>query len=512
VFRSVLRGFTAFRQGYPPLVGLLLLPLFAVPVCAATPAKPDSAIVDAAIRDALKAWGVPGASVAVVRNGEVIYLKGHGVREAGSDRPMTPDTIFPLASCTKAFTTTVMAMLVDEGKMSWDDPVRKHLDWFHLSDPLADRDVRLRDLVTHRTGVRSHDLLWYRSPLKQEELVRRVGLLPLDQPFRTTFQYQSTMFTAAGLAAGAAAKTTWADLVRQRLLVPLEMTGASLTTTEAEKTADRAMPHRPGSDGKPDVIAWYPQETPDPAGSLNASARDLTKWLIFHLDEGRYRGKRLVSAEALHETHTPQIVLPADGINRDLNPETHQSSYGMAWRIQDYRRTLLLSHAGAIDGFRAQIILLPREKVGIALLCNMNQSRINLALGNTLIDLFLGLPKRDWNAYFLDVVKKERAEAAARIKKRLGQRDPNAKPSLPLAAYVGSYEHPAYGQARVTAEDGSLVLRWSSFRWPLEHVQHDTFLVREDAFGEADVTFSTEAAKVVSMNIGLPLGVTFKKK
>ena len=151
----------------------------------------------------------------MVRNGEVRYLKGHGLCEAGSDRPVTPDTVFPLASCTKAFTTTVMAMLVDEGKMAWDDPVRKHLDWFHLSDPLADRDVTLRDLVTHRTGVRSHDMLWYRSPLKQEEIVRRVGLLPLDRPFRTTFQYQSTMFTAAGLAAGWPRLALWADLVRK---------------------------------------------------------------------------------------------------------------------------------------------------------------------------------------------------------------------------------------------------------------------------------------------------------
>jgi len=273
---------------------LLALLLCGTAVCAAPPATPDSATVDAVIRDALKTWNVPGAAVAVVHGDEVIYLKGHGLRESGSDRPVTADTVFPLASCTKCFTTTVMAMLVDEGKMAWDDPVRKHLDWFHLSDPLADRDVTLRDLVTHRTGVAGHDLLWYRSPLSQEEIVRRVGRLPLVKPFRTTFLYQSTMFTAAGLASGAAAKTTWADLVRKRIFEPLEMTGASLTTTEAEKVPARAMPHRLDPNGKPAVMAWYPQETPDPAGSINASARDLTKWLSFQLGEGRYRGKRLV--------------------------------------------------------------------------------------------------------------------------------------------------------------------------------------------------------------------------
>jgi CubicO group peptidase (beta-lactamase class C family) len=507
--QTVTEGMSMFVRGCW-VSALPVLLLFAGLADAAEPAKPDPAAVDAAVREALKTWRVPGAAVAVVRDGEVVYLKGHGVREAGGDRSVTPDTVFPLASCTKAFTTTILAMLVDEGKMSWDDPVRKHLDWFHLSDPLADRDVTLRDLVTHRTGLRSHDMLWYRSPAKQEEIVRRLALLPLDRPFRTTFQYQSTMFTAAGLAAGSAAKSTWADLVRTRLLVKLEMTGASLTTPEAEKAADRAMPHRLGTDGRAEVITWYPQETPDPAGSLNASARDLTKWLTFQLAEGRYKGERLVAAAALRETHAPQIVLPLDAPN---NPETNLSSYGMAWRIQDYRGTLMLSHAGAIDGFRAQIILLPKEGIGIALLCNLNQSRINLALGNSLVDVFLGLPKKDWNSYFLGVVKKEQEAARDQFIKRWGKRDPNTKPSLTLTAYEGFYEHPAYGKARITAEGGGLVLRWSRFKWPLLHYRDDTFTVREDFFGETAVTFTVGTGNsVTAMKVAEPLGVEFKKK
>jgi CubicO group peptidase (beta-lactamase class C family) len=490
------------------LLGCVLLP---APVGAGPPEKPEAAAVDAVIRDALKAWGVPGAAVAVVRNDEVIYLKGHGLREVGRDRPVTPDSVFPLASCTKAFTTAAMARLVDEGKLGWDDPVRKHLPWFHLSDPLADREVTLRDLVTHRTGLRDHMMLWYRAPWKQEEIVRRAGLLPLDRPFRTTFQYQSTMFTAAGLAAGAAAHTTWADLIRTRLLDPLEMTGASLTTVAAEKAPDRAMPHRRGAGGKLEVLAWYPQEEPTPAGSLNAGARDLAKWLRFQLAEGRYDGKRLVTADTLRETHTPQMALPLEGLNRDLNPETNLMSYGMAWLIQDYRGRLMLSHAGAIDGFRAQLILLPKDGLGIALLCNLHQSRINLALGNSLVDLLLGLPKKDWNAYFLGVVKKEQAAARARAEERRAQRRPGAKPSLDLSAYAGTYEHPAYGTARVTVEHGGLVLRWSSFTCPLEHSRDDAFTARDDDLGDAVVTFGLGLnGTVASMKVAEPLGVEFK--
>jgi len=492
---------------------LLVLALSHTLAWAAPPPQPAPAAVDAIVRDALKAWNVPGVAVAVVRDDQVVYLKGHGLRAVGSDRPVTPDTVFPLASCTKGFTTTLLAMLVDEGRIRWDDPVRKHLPWFHLADPLADREVTLRDLVTHRTGLRSHDLLWYRSPLKQEELVRRAGLLPFDKPFRTAFQYQSTMFTAAGLAAGEAAKTVWADLVRKRIFEPLEMTASSLTTPEAEKAADRAMPHRPGREGRPDVIAWYPQETPDPAGSVNSTARDLARWLCFHLAEGRHNGQRLVGADALRETHTPQIALPIDGINRDLNPETNLMSYGMGWLIQDYRGQLLLSHAGAIDGFRAQLILLPRQKLGIALLINLHQSRINLALGNCLVDLFLGLPPRDWNAHFQSVVKKEQAAARKRVEDWLKQRQPNTKPSLELAAYTGTYEHPAYGKARVSVENGALVLRWSAFRCDLEHFHYDTFLIKEDVLDRTAVTFALSAGgTVAALEVAAPLGVRFLRK
>jgi CubicO group peptidase (beta-lactamase class C family) len=488
----------------------VLLVLFVPPVRAA---PPDPAAVDAVVRAALKAWGVPGAAVAVVRNDEVVYLQGHGLREAGGDRPVTSDSVFPLASCTKAFTTAAIALLVDEDKVRWDDPVRKHLSWFRLADPLADRDVTLRDLVTHRTGLRGHDLLWYRSPWKQEEVVRRAGLLPLDRPFRASFQYQSTMVTAAGLAAGAAAKTTWADLVRERLLAPLDMTGASLTTAEAEKAADRAMPHRRGRDDSPEPIPWYAQEEPNPAGSLNASARDLAKWLRFQLADGSYNGKRLVSAAALGETRAPQVALSVEGIDRELNPETNLMSYGMGWLIADYRGKLIVSHAGAIDGFRALILLVPRERLGIALLCNLHQTRMNFALGNDLLDLYLGLPKKDWNTYYLGIVKKEGEAARARQREKLARRQPNTKPSLPLSAYAATYEHPAYGTARVTVEGGGLVLRWSSFRWPLDHFHHDTFSVQDEAVGDLLVTFALTADGVVrSLTAADPLGVEFRKK
>src|SRR5262245_49748163 len=200
---------------------------------------PNAAELDRAIRTALKEWKVPGAAVVIVRNDKVIYLAGHGVKELGGKAAVTPDTLFPLGSCTKAFTTAAMAMLVDEKKMGWDDPVRKHVPFFRLSDPLADSQVTLRDLVTHRTGLAPHDLLWYHADWTGEEAVRRVGRLPLDRPFRTTFQYQTTMFTAAGLAVAAASKTSWADFVEKQVFVPLGMKTDGCTNTSF-RSDDRA--------------------------------------------------------------------------------------------------------------------------------------------------------------------------------------------------------------------------------------------------------------------------------
>jgi CubicO group peptidase (beta-lactamase class C family) len=473
---------------------------------------PDAVAIDTLVKDARRHWDVPGVAVAIVRNDEVIYLKGFGVRELGSDQTVTPDTLFPLASCTKSFTTTAMALLVDEGKMTWDDPVRKHVPYFRLADPLANAQVTLRDLITHRTGVGGHDLLWYRSPWTQEEIIRRVGLVQPDRPFRTTFLYQSTMFLTAGHAVAAAAKTSWADFVQQRLFDPLGMKSANFTTSAALKAPDHASPHRRDGQGRIGVIPWYPIEVPDPAGSINASARDLAQWLRFQLGDGTFAGKRLVSAANLKETHTPQIVQRLEGPAAALNPDTNLMSYGMGWVIQDYRGHQLVSHGGAIDGFRTHFTLVPREKLGLVLLNNLHRTHMNLALSNSLVDLLLGLPKKDWNAYVSGVVKKDQEEAARRVEERLSKRQHGTRPSRELSAYTGSYEEPAYGTVRVTLESGSLVWRWNSFTCPLHHFHFDTFLAQDEFLGHPDVAFTLGAdGQVAGMRVGEVLNVEFRR-
>ena len=472
----------------------------------------DSPAIDRLAEAALKTWHVPGLAVGIVRNDHVIYLKGFGVKRLGSPDPVTPDTLFPIASCTKAFTTTAMAMLTDEGKLAWDDPVRKHVDYFHLSDPLADANVTLRDLVTHRTGLGSNDLLWYRSPWERREIIRRIGLVKPKYSFRSTFQYQSTMFAVAGCAVESAGHMKWEEFIERRILSPLGMAGTNFTTTAALAASDHATPHRHNGEGKIETISWYPMTRPDPAGSVNSSARDLCRWLRFHLGDGRFQGKRLVSSHSLGETHSPQIVIPLGGSARDMNPQTHFMSYGMAWVIQDYRARLQLSHAGAIDGFRAHITFLPADGLGIVLLNNLHNSEMNLALSNAIIDHLLTLPGKDWNACIGEAVDKREAAAREKRQAREASRRYGTHPSRELSAYAGDYENPTYGTAHVSLEQEKLLWKWGTFAGELDHFQYDAFTLTNDLLGRPEVLFTLGAdGEVATMKVLDLMDVEFTK-
>jgi len=468
----------------------------------------DSKKVDALVDRALNEWEVPGAAVVIVSDQKVLYLQGRGVREKGKPERVTPDTVFPLASCSKAFTTTLMAMLVDDEKIAWNDPARKHLKNFHLSDPLADGDVRLFDLVSHRTGVAPHDLLWYRAPWSQEEMIRRVGKLPLSKPFRTAMQYQSVMFTAAGHAAASAGGKPWDVLVQQRILGPLGMKTSSLRTTDAFKIPDRASPHRRKDDSIA-VIPWYEQKEPNPAGSVNSTARDLIPWLQLHLNEGLHGEERLVSAENLSVTHTPHIVIPVTGTTRGEHPFTQQMSYAMGWVVQDYRGEKLVSHAGLIDGFRAHLTMIPKKKLALAILCNMDQTRMNLALSNDLVDLLLGAPAKDWNSHYQEIVAFAAFKAKNQMLQLARSRQRGTTPTLPLKSYPGAYEDPAYGVAKILEQNGELLLEWSSFRCKLDHFHYDTFRVDDDLLGPILEFHLDDAKRITGMSA---FGVDFKRK
>jgi len=482
-------------------IGWLLGPLLAWPFCSVTtrdqPARPlDVAGIDTLVRKAQQDWQVPGVAVGIVRNGEVIYLKGHGLRSRTGREAVTPDTLFPIASCTKAFTTTLLAQLVDEGKLSWNDPPRKYVPFFRLADPLADREVTLRDLVCHRTGLADHDWLWHHAPWSLEESIRRAGLLPLDRPLRSAFQYQSTMFTVAGFAAAKAGGAPWDELVRQRLLQPLGMNRTVCTTRAAQEGGELATGHQFNGEGGVEVMDGFFMENPNPAGSIYSSARDLCRWSQFQLAEGKVQDRSLVSARALAETHTPQMVIPLTGLTQRIHSETVQMSYGMGWVIHDYRGKLLWSHAGAIDGFRAHITLVPREGLGLVLLNNLHQTQLNQALCNSLLDLLLDLPgeKKDWNAHLIDLRRADSVRNAEVARQHERQRQLDSQPSRPLADYAGQYEHPAFGSVTISVAGENLVWSWGNTRSLMEHWHFDTFVPNHPRLEGLQVQFQLDRA------------------
>ncbi len=480
-------------------VGLLVLAI----VVAAGPARaadPTPSDADRAMADALRVWAVPGAALAVVRGDRVVVLKGYGRRLFDRPDAVTADTVFPLASCTKPFTALLLATLVDDGKLGWDDPVRRHLLDFHLADPAADAAVTLRDLLSHRTGVAGNDQLWYRAPWSVDALLGKIGKLPPAYPFRGGFQYSSLMYMAAGRAAASAGGRPWEDLLKARVTAPLGMRGAAFRTTDIPAAAERATGHRVGRDGTIETMPAYPMPEPNPAGSLHATARDLAAFLRFLVAGGAAPdGKRVVAENTIAEMIRQQNAIPLEGTARAMNPDTESLGYGLGWIVCDHRGKRVVAHGGMIDGFRVQITFLPDEKLGIALLNNLHETRMNQAVTNALIDRYCGLPERDWNGFFRKVADDAEAAKSGAAAARDKARNPERKPTFALDRYAGEYSEPAYGTATVTAAaDGRLVLAWSSFRCPLEPYNGDTFRVANGYHADRLVEFATDPGRGVS--------------
>lgn len=391
-------------------------------------------------RRAMLDWKVPGLAVAVVKDGQVVLLEGYGVRDVASQAPVTADTLFAIGSATKAFTATSLALLVDDGKLAWDTPVRAYLPAFKLKDPLASERMTPRDLVTHRSGLPRHDRVWYASPLSRRELFSRLEHLEPSADLRTRYQYQNLMFMTAGYLAGEVAGTTWEDLVRTRIFAPLGMKGSNFSVEDSKKGADFAKPCQE----KDEAVIEIPFRNIDavgPAGSINSSARDMSRWLLLQLGGGEVGGTRVLTAQGLAELHKPQMVVGEPG----PDPEVTGTSYALGWFVESYRGHVRLHHGGNIDGFSAMVSFVPRQGVGVVALANMNATALPGIVARQAIDRLLGLAPVDWNARLLQ--RRDAGRKAQKVAKGKGaqERKSGTRPAHALDEYLGDYEHPAYG-------------------------------------------------------------------
>jgi CubicO group peptidase (beta-lactamase class C family) len=455
------------------------------------------------IERAREDWGVAGLALAIVRGDTVIFARGFGTRESGTAAPVDANTLFAIGSNTKAFTAAGVGLLVEEGRMSWDDPVTKHLPEFQLHDPYVTREMTIRDLLSHRSGLgRRGDMIWYATPFDRAEVIRRVRHLEPNSSFRSTYGYQNIMFISAGEALARVAGVSWDDFMRTRLLEPLGMRRSNTSVTQLAGTDNVATPHTKRA-GATVPIAWRNIDNAGPAGSINSSVADMAQWLRMLLAGGELDGRRILARGIVRELQQPHTIT---GTGTDtIFPMTHFSLYGLGFGLRDYYGRRLVLHTGGIDGMLSNVALLPGERIGVVILTNTDGQSLGTVLMYHIIDALIDAPARDWNAVFLRLDEQGRRRAEAAQSALLAARIPDTQPSLPLERYAGTYDNEMYGPVVVSHDDGALRLRrLDTLGAELEHWHFDTFRATwsDPGLGTAMVSFALdEAGRVRSLEL-----------
>ncbi|NMO18203.1 serine hydrolase [Pyxidicoccus fallax] len=466
-------------------LALLLVVLSFTPVFAQQPAQAD---IDAVVERTMKTFEVPGIAVAVVQDGKVVMAKGYGVRKLGERAPVTADTLFGIASNSKAFTAAALAMLVDEGKLKWDDRVIDHLPSFQMHDPYVTRELTVRDLLVHRSGLGlgAGDLLYFpRSTFTEDEIVAKLRHIPPASSFRSKYAYDNILYLVAGKVIEKASGKTWSAFMRERIFQPLGMRASNTSVKELRPGANVAIPHAK-SDGVLGAIQPMSFDNNAPAAAINSSVNDLARWMLAQLERGAIPGtegkKRLFSEEQSREMWSAQTVMPIKEPSKALaSLRPNFSAYGLGWTLRDYRGFKLVGHTGGLPGYLSRVVLVPELKLGIAVLTNQEEGGGFEAPTWTLLDAYLGAPATDWVAAFKAEDTEREAKANAAVGLAASARNAQSKPSLPAGAYVGTYRDAWYGDVAIVKEGEKLVLRFSrspQLTGELEHWQYDTFIAR----------------------------------
>ena len=482
---------------------VLILMLFISSLFAAAQDAPLQGFDDYVNR-AIKDWEVPGMAIAVVKDDKIVFAKGYGVRELGKPSPVDERTLFAIGSSSKAFTAAAIAMLVDEGKLKWDDPATKYLPGFQVYDPVVTRELTVRDLLTHRVGLERGDFLWYASPHDRSEILRRIRYLKPSSSLRSRFGYQNIMFLAAGQIVPSVTGKEWDDFVRDRIFVPLDMKATGTSIRTLANSNDVAVPHSKFDD-KVEPIAWRNIDNIAPAGSINSNVVDMAQWVRLQLGDGKYQDKQLISSAAIKEMHASQTIIPLEGTMKMLYPEAHFLNYGLGWFLSDYRGRKLVEHGGAIDGMRALVAMMPEEKMGVVILTNLGGTTLPMPLAYRIFDAYLGAQPRDWSADMLKTIKTLQEQGKAAALKAESERVKGTSPSLAMEKYAGEYQNEMYGDSKIVFENGKLTAQFGpNYTGDLEHWHYDVFRItwRDRTQGKGFVSFRlNRQGKVEMMNI-----------
>lgn len=495
------------------LAGAILIAFSTAGVCAASTPAAASAVqapaynLEADVKRVMKEFNVPGIAIAVVKDGKVVAAQGFGVRKLGDPTPVDGQTLFEIASNSKAFTAAGLAMLVDQGKLAWDDPVIKHLPDFRMYDPYVTAELTVRDLLTHRSGLGlgAGDLMWWpTTTFSTDEIIHNLRYIKPATSFRSGYAYDNLLYIVAGKIIAMKSGKSWGETMREWILDPV---GMKATTTSLEEHANNANVSAPHSkiNGKISVVKPMPVANAIGAVGINTNAEDIARWMNVLLDGGRLppdaNGKevRLWSDKQAREMWTAQTPM---AINQPRPPlaatKPNFYAYGLGFQLRDYQGRLVALHGGALQGFFSRVLLVPEAKLGIAIFTNAESGPALNALQYRLLDQHLGVAPTDWIGRVAEVDRELHAKELARLKTEAATRAAQSKPSLPLASYEGQYRDAWYGIATIKRVGGKQVLSFSrtpDLTGELEHFQHDTFIVRwkERNFNaDAYVTFSLD--------------------
>jgi CubicO group peptidase (beta-lactamase class C family) len=424
------------------------------------------------IEDGMDEWSIPGMAVAVVKDGEVVFQRGFGKRKLDAEYKVDEHTVFGIASVSKNMTAAALAILVDEGKLHWDDRVVDHMPWFELSDPWVTSQVTVRDLLLHRVGVGRMlgNRLQFMTEASRDEVIYRMRHMDFEAPFRYQYVYSNVMYSAAGQLIEYIEGVSWNEFLENRLFMPLGMSRTNTSITQLNENDNVAWPHQ---EIKGEVVQ-IPRRNWDnagPAGAVNSSVHDISQWMLMQLGEpGEFRDSVIISPARMNDIHRPGIALPP-GFAYD-----QQSSYGLGWRITDYEGERILTHGGATDGFNTSIYLTPGKDLGIIVMTN-TFNLFREAVVYTLLDHYLKIEGNDWHAHYRDRYLEVYDRAMEAREKIHDERKEDLAPWFERDEFEGVYSHPAYGEVVVNnGEEGLSISFWGgTIEADLEHWQGNTF-------------------------------------
>ncbi len=443
----------------------------------------------------LKDWNGPGIGVGIVVGDRLVFAKGYGYRDYEKKLPFTTATVCPIASNTKLFTAIAAGLLVDDGKLTWDKPVRESVPTVRFYNEQLNNSVTLRDMLSHRTGVTRHDTIWYKSDFTRKELFERLRYLEPQEPMRQTFLYNNLMYAGVGYMIELQSGKTWEQFVRERILEPLEMksTGYSIDFMLKQPEHGVGFTERRDSFELYRIPYYEDIEGVAPCGAIVSNIEDLSHWLIALMNDGKYNGKTILPADVLKQTLAPSIALPNTAAEQRGFWEVLNSAYGMGRWTASYRGHLLAYHGGDLPGFHSQVSYMPRERIGVLVLVIGNHTApLYNAVSYNVYERLLGMDQTPWARRMLDIRLKAK-EAGKQARKKAGEnRVPNTRPSHAPADYVGDYENPAYGLLKIGLKDDQLQFDFHKIRMPLTHFHYDRFDTADDEEnGKWSVNFRT---------------------